>query len=149
MKIRKILNYFKLPNRATKWHSVPQSKDLKNTTKCVFCETLWDAVGHREMKELQACSWACGQDSLLWNILMKLNLSVGSFHQDVFDRFWCPTQMDTNVWSNDKEHVEWIMINRYTWRLLVITFKLASMMREFRLQCKKIFFALWCCWRGL
>lgn len=68
---------------------------------CVCCcETLWDAVGHREMKELQAYSRASGQDSRLWNILMKLNLSVGLFQQDIFDRFRCPAQTDTNVLSN-------------------------------------------------
>lgn len=48
------------------------------------CEMLWDM---ERWKELQACSWACGQDSLLWNILMTLKLPVGSLHQDVFDRF--------------------------------------------------------------
>lgn len=62
-------------------------RDLQNILECVMCE-LWDAVGHREMKELQACSWACGQDSLLRYILMKLKRSIVSSHQDVFAGFW-------------------------------------------------------------
>lgn len=77
--------------RSTKYHKVW-------VVWCCECcsEMLWDivvdVVGPREMKELQVCSWVYGQDSLLWNIIMKPNLSIGSF-QKVW--IWCPAQMDT------------------------------------------------------
>ncbi len=121
------------PQSDTVYHKVKIYKIPQNVwcVCVVLWVALWDTVRCcRTQRDERAPGPGLGVwPRRLWNILMKPKLSVGSFQQDIFDRFCCPAQTGTNAWSN-AQCVTWIMTNRYAWHLPVITIKLVYIMRE-------------------